>query len=114
MGVDVPIIRQMIHISPPGTVKEYFQETGHAGRDGNLASAILCYRNRDIGKNRAGMEDSMRSFCKNDTCQQKELLTSHDFLSHDVVHPLHLCCSVCKKACECCECLKELMESLCE
>ena len=114
MGVDVPNIRHIIHISPPGTVKQYFQETGRAGRDGKPACAILYYSNRDIGKNRPGMEDSMRSFCKNDTCLRKELLKSLDFLSHDVMHQLHLCCSVCKKACECCECLKELMESLCE
>ena len=82
--------------------------------NGKPASAILYYSNRDIGKNIAGMDDSMRNFCKNDACLRKELLKSLDFMSHDIMHPLHLCCSVCKKACKCCECLKELMESLCE
>ena len=87
MGVDVRNIRQIIHISPPGTVKQYFQETGRARMDGKPACPILCYSNRDFGKNRAGMEDIMRSFCKNDICLRKELLKSLDFLSHDIMHP---------------------------
>ena len=51
MGVDIPDIRQVIHIGPPCSMKAYFQETGRAGRDGNRSSAILYYNNRDIGKN---------------------------------------------------------------
>ena len=33
MGVDIPSIRNVIHVGPPRTVREYFQETGRAGRD---------------------------------------------------------------------------------
>ena len=71
MGVNVPNIHQIIRISPPGTVKQYFQETGRAGWDGKPAYAILYYSNRDIGKNIAGMDDSMRNFCKNDAHKNK-------------------------------------------
>ena len=35
MGVDIPSIRYIIH------VREYFQETGRAGRDGKLSPAVL-------------------------------------------------------------------------
>ena len=43
MGVDIPNIRQVIHIGPPCNVKAYFQETGCAERDGKPARAILYY-----------------------------------------------------------------------
>ncbi|XP_028417517.1 uncharacterized protein LOC114541921 [Dendronephthya gigantea] len=50
MGVDIPNIRQVIHVGPPYSVKAYFQETGRAGRDGKPSTASLYYNNRDIGK----------------------------------------------------------------
>ena len=59
MGVDIPDIRQVIHIGPPCSVKAYFQETGPAGRDGKISSALLYYNNQDIGRNRIGMQEDM-------------------------------------------------------
>lgn len=50
MGVDIPSIRCVIHVGPPRTIQEYFQETGRAGRDGKPATAILYHNNRDIAK----------------------------------------------------------------
>ena len=35
MGVDIPAIRHVIHVGPPCTVREYFQETGRASAMGN-------------------------------------------------------------------------------
>ena len=75
IGVDIPDIRQGIHIGPPSSTKAYFDETGRAGRDGNPSSAILYYNNRDIGKNRVGMQEDMRNFCLNNyTCLRKLLI----------------------------------------
>ena len=34
MGVDIHSIRQVIHIGPPRSIREYFQASGQAGRDG--------------------------------------------------------------------------------
>ena len=50
MGVDVPSIRNIIHVGPPRTIREYFQETGRAGRDGKQSLSVLYYNNRDIAK----------------------------------------------------------------
>ena len=100
MGVDIPNIRQVVHIGPPYTVKAYFQETGRAGRDGKPSVAHLY-----IGKNRVGMEDDMREFCSSkDVCLRKLLLKSLDYEQDVTIKPLHVCCGVCEKQCECSSC----------
>ena len=111
MGVDIPDIRQIIHVVPPCSMKAYFQETGRAGRDGNPSSACLFYNIRDIGKNRVAMHDDMRNFCSSDDiCLRKLLLKSMDSELTVLVKPLHLCCSVCKEQCKCPKCLQLQLE----
>ena len=101
MGLDVPNIRQVVHIGPPSTIKGYFQETGRAGRDGKPAVASLFYTNRDISKARVGMQDDMRQFCSSvDVCLRKLLLKSLDYQQELHIKPLHLCCGFCKEHCE--------------
>ncbi len=43
MGVDKPNIRYVIHRSPTTNLEAYAQEAGRAGRDGEIATAILYY-----------------------------------------------------------------------
>lgn len=41
MGVDIPGIRVVLHWAMPGSVEDYAQEVGRAGRDGRPALAVL-------------------------------------------------------------------------
>ncbi len=47
MGIDRPDIRLVVHYSMPGTLEAYYQEVGRAGRDGELARAVLLYDRDD-------------------------------------------------------------------
>ena len=97
MGVDIPCIRNVIHVGPPDTVREYFQETGRAGRDGKQSVAVLYYNNHDIATNRPGISDSIREYCKlQDTCLRMFLLGCLDIHDNVMKKPPHLCCSYCK------------------
>ena len=51
MGVDIRSIPKVIHVGPPQTICEYFQETGRAGREGQPDTSVLYYNNVDIFKN---------------------------------------------------------------
>ena len=49
MGVDEPGIRYIIHWTMTGTLEQYYQEAGRAGRDGEAAHCILFYCPDDRG-----------------------------------------------------------------
>ena len=74
MGVNARHVRRVIHITPPSTLENYFQEVGRAGRDGHLSEAVLYYNNSDIHA-KTHVSDEMRQYCKTDTCLRKEILS---------------------------------------
>ncbi len=47
MGIDKPDIRFIVHVDVPGSITAYYQEVGRAGRDGDPATGILLYDERD-------------------------------------------------------------------
>ena len=48
LGIDKPDVRSVVHASPPGSLDEYYQEVGRAGRDGRPARAVLVFDADDL------------------------------------------------------------------
>ena len=107
IGVNIFDIRQVIHVSVPGTIESLYQEIGRAGRDGKTANAYIYYNGQDISLSKPGMTTTMRDFCsENEKCLREialNYLCSPPGSKKKTAK--HSCCSNCLKTCQCLSCL---------
>lgn len=100
MGIDCPDVRQVIHWGVPEDVETYLQESGRAGRDGELSCALMVYGKGDLRSKY--ISKHMAKYCENSTTCRWELLFQ-DFADCQIDSQSKgcLCCDICRKNCTC-------------
>lgn len=90
MGIDCPDIRNVIHFGVPGTIEQYVQEAGRAGRDGELSTALLLY-----GSPGRHVHQNMKRYGENSKNCRRELLYKNFLFYDNSVHAQPNCCDIC-------------------
>lgn len=105
IGLDIPNIRQVVHIGVPYIMEQYFQEAGRAGRDGLSAKSHIYYNSYDISKGKKQLSQVMRDYVQARKCKREIILDYFGFQVPARNDALHNCCDYHQHICSCEDCI---------
>ena len=104
MGVDLQGVDTIIHYGAPGSIEDYFQESGRGGRSGAAAQSTVYWKPADCPMRRAPSTshhqevNDVRRYVENTTvCRRKWLLDYFEFKSGKPGEDPLRCCDVCAR-----------------
>lgn len=96
--MDIPDIRRVVHYGAPCDMDQYVQETGRAGRDGQLSQCIILYHRFALaGKTSKEVKDYMN--IDKSSCRRVALMSCYNITPNQ--SGFISCCDNCFSCCSC-------------
>lgn len=98
MGVNYSFLRNVVHYGLPHEMDTFVQQMGRAGRTGELSNELILFKlHKGMLKK---VDTDLVQLAKDTQCRRKVLCNSYLCIKEDI-NPLHNCCDVCEKECQC-------------
>lgn len=99
MGVNFHGGNNIIHFNLPRQMDTFVQQMWRAGRDGGQSHNLILYKTHKGHLKR--VDPVLVRLAKDNSKCRHELLCEAYLVAHSSISPLHNCCDVCHKQCEC-------------
>jgi ATP-dependent DNA helicase RecQ len=99
MGVNFYGLHNIIHYGLPREMDTFVQQMGRCGRDGQFSHELILYKAHK-GHLKKVETDLVKLAKDNTECRRLTLCNSY-LINKSEIAPIHNCCDVCEKNCEC-------------